>query len=155
MKIGKLFTATPEKKVLKMVENSTFKKATIAEKKYLTQKIIDSQNPAIMDKWGAEELVDSVNKNHNVIVGILKKRPGLFWINDKETVNARTQIADFLTKKKQPQLAKDLLSYDEENRGALIIDNPSVKSFLDGLKEPLTNKRFASGLAKLLNKLDV
>lgn len=142
--------------VVRSYTNGVCKKflATKPERALLQQKV---RNSLIYCAGGADgrrsarHLIRGVDEAGGVLPGILRTRPGLFWMKEKEVVQVREKVATFLRNQGLPQLAEDLMGYGKEpNRGGLITDDPAIQRFFQGLQEPLKKFGFRKKLATLL-----
>lgn len=99
----------------------------------------------------SNQLIREIENEKAIIPGILKKKPGIFWIEEGNSKVIREKIAAFLNEKGLTKLAEDLLGHGkEENKGYLITDDPATQRFLQGLKKHMSDFNFRNRLAKLL-----
>lgn len=96
-------------------------------------------------------LIREIKTSNGIIPGLLRTKPGLFWLNDTRVVKLRENITSFLKERNLPELAEDLMNHGKEpNPGYLIVDDPATTRFLNGLKKQLVKTDFRSEFAKLL-----
>lgn len=99
----------------------------------------------------SRSLIREIKRSNGIIPGILKDRPGIFWVKDGATAKLRESVAEFLKLRNLPKLAEDLMKHGlERNKGGLIVDDPATTRFLKGLEKQLVNTDFRKNLAKVL-----